>query len=129
MTSRTRVEIIDTVNKTKCAIERNKRLPEAKNACTTLNYPVQQGREKRTILSYAIPPGTKQYALLQPQLLKIHFYRESLYLGTYITRVRRPTLFPRVMHRTIFRKIHEIREAKILALILNDEDDTRACVS
>jgi len=47
------------------------------------------------------------------QLLKIHFYHKFHNHGTYIVHVRRPTLFPRVMHRTIFR---EIREAFIPVL-------------
>lgn len=91
-----------------------------------MNYPVQQGKEKRNILSYDIPLGTNWYALLQLQLLKIHFYHKSHNRGTYIARVRRPTLFPRVMHRTIFRKIHEIRRANAFILALEEQWRHRA---
>lgn len=82
----------------------------------SVNYLVQQG--KKYILSYNIPPGTNWYALLQLQLLKIHFYHKSHNRGTYIARVRRPTLFSRVMHRTIFREIHKIRGANAFIFTL-----------
>lgn len=90
---------------------------------SSLNYLVQQGKEKRKILSYAIPPGTNWCALLQLQLLKIHFYHKSHNRGTYIARVHRPTVFPRVMHRTIFRDTWDTRMLLFLHW-RNNEDGT-----
>lgn len=94
-------------DRTSHAHSHNRSLPEGKNFSALLwIIPCNTAREKRTILSWYYSSGYGTARLLQLQLLKIHFYHESHNHGTYITRACPPTLFPRVMQRTLFRETY-----------------------
>lgn len=86
MTSRTRVEIIDTVNKTKCAVERNKRLPEAKNSSTLLPWIIPCNRaEKNGRFYLTLFLRVQNGELYCSRSYLRYISTKSHNLGTYIT--------------------------------------------
>lgn len=100
-----RTDVIPSIGQS-ALLSVTKRLPEAKNFCAPLpKLSRATGQKKNGRLCLTLLRRVQTRALrCSRSYLRYISTAESHNRGTYITRARRPALFPGVMQRTIFRE-------------------------